>query len=69
MENATITPIFKGGNKNRSRAENYRLISLTSVICKLLEHRSFIAMSFPTPKDYCQSNNMGLEKTDLVTPN
>jgi len=35
---ANITPLFKGGNKNRSKAENYRPISLTSVTCKIMEH-------------------------------
>ena len=33
-----MTPIFKGGNKERSKAENYRPISLTSITCKVLEH-------------------------------
>ena len=32
---ATVQPIFKGGSKNAP--ENYRPISLTSVICKVLE--------------------------------
>ena len=35
---ATISPLFKGGNKNRAKAENYRPISLTSVTCKIMEH-------------------------------
>ena len=34
-KNATVVPIFKKGKKNM--ASNYRPISLTSVICKLLE--------------------------------
>ena len=34
-KNATVVPIFKKGKKNL--ASNYRPISLTSVICKLLE--------------------------------
>ena len=41
-----MTPIFKGGNKDRSKAENYKLISLTSVACKVLEdiiHRNIIS--------------------------
>ena len=41
-----MTPIFKGGNKDRSKAENYKLISLTSVTCKVLEdiiHRNIIS--------------------------
>ena len=37
-KHAIITPLFKGGNKNRSKAENYRPISITSVTCKVLEH-------------------------------
>jgi len=37
-KHATVTPLFKGGNKNRSKAENYRPISLTSVSCKVMEH-------------------------------
>ena len=32
---ANIIPLFKNGSRNKS--ENYRPVSLTSVICKLLE--------------------------------
>ena len=32
---AKITPLFKKGSRNKP--ENYRLVSLTSVVCKLLE--------------------------------
>jgi len=32
---ANITPIFKKGS--RTKAENYRPISLTSIVCKILE--------------------------------
>ena len=32
---ATVTPIFKKGN--RTKAENYRPVSLTSIVCKLFE--------------------------------
>ena len=32
---ANIIPLFKKGSRNKS--ENYRPVSLTSVICKLLE--------------------------------
>ena len=32
---ANITPLFKKGSRNKS--ENYRPVSLTSVVCKLLE--------------------------------
>ena len=32
---ANIIPIFKNGSRNKS--DNYRPVSLTSVICKLLE--------------------------------
>ena len=35
---ATITPLYKGGNKSRSKAENYRPVSLTSTTCKIMEH-------------------------------
>ena len=35
---ALVTPIFKPGKKDRSKAENYRPIGLTSVACKILEH-------------------------------
>ena len=31
---AIATSIFKGGNKDRSKADNYRPISLTSITCK-----------------------------------
>ena len=34
-EDANIKPLFKKGSRNKS--ENYRPVSLTSVICKLLE--------------------------------
>ena len=32
---ANITPLFKKGSRNKP--ENYRLVSITSVVCKLLE--------------------------------
>jgi len=32
---ATVTPIFKKGSRNK--AENYRPVSLTSIVCKLFE--------------------------------
>ncbi|KAK2180147.1 hypothetical protein NP493_456g01025 [Ridgeia piscesae] len=35
MERRNIIPLFKKGSRNKS--ENYRPVSLTSVICKLLE--------------------------------
>ena len=33
-----ISPLFKGGKKDRNKAENYGPISLTSISCKVLEH-------------------------------
>ena len=46
---ANIIPLFKKGSKNKS--ENYRPVSLTSVICKLLErlikdHMVFLSTPF-----------------------
>ena len=35
-KSANVVPIFKKGDK--SKAENYRPVSLTSILCKLLEH-------------------------------
>ena len=35
---AIITPLYKGGNKNRSKPENYRPVSLTCTTCKVMEH-------------------------------
>ena len=45
---ANVVPAFKKGD--RSKAENYRPISLTSVLCKLLEHiiHSHIMTHFAT---------------------
>ena len=37
-KHASISPIFKGGNKSRSSPESYRPVSLTSVPCKVMEH-------------------------------
>ena len=34
-KDANITPLFKKGSRNKP--ENYRPVSLTSVVCKLLE--------------------------------
>ena len=33
-----ISLLFKGGKKDRNKAENYRPVSLMSISCKLLEH-------------------------------
>ena len=44
-KHAIVTPLYKGGNKNRSKAENYRPISLTSVTCKVLSSMLSIVMS------------------------
>ena len=35
---ASIDPVYKGGNKDRSSAENYRPVSLTSICCKIMVH-------------------------------
>ena len=35
LKNANITPLFKQGSRNKP--ENYRPVSLTSVVCNLLE--------------------------------
>ena len=35
-KSALVTPVFKKGN--RSTPSNYRPISLTSIVCKILEH-------------------------------
>ena len=37
-KHALIVPAYKGGGKCRSSPENYRPISLTSIVCKLMEH-------------------------------
>ena len=37
-QKAIATPIFKGGNKDHSKAETYRSISLTSITHKVLQH-------------------------------
>jgi hypothetical protein len=33
---ATVVPVHKGGD--RSLVTNYRLVSLTSIVCKQMEH-------------------------------
>ena len=37
-QDARVSPVYKGGNKNRSSPESYRPISLTSICCKSFEH-------------------------------
>ena len=37
-KHATITSLYKGENKSRSKVENYRPISLISVVCKIIKH-------------------------------
>ena len=46
-----ITPIYKGGNKSRSSAESYRPVSLTSVVCKIMEHIIFSHVMTHLEKD------------------
>ena len=48
---AKVTPVFKKGE--RYKTENYRPISLTSIVCKLLEH---IIVSHIM--DFCEINNI-----------
>ena len=35
---ARLSPVYKGGNKDRSSPESYRPISLISICCKTFEH-------------------------------
>ena len=52
-----LSPIFKKGARNK--AENYRPISLMSIVCKLME--SFVKDSIMThiePKIFCHQNSM-----------
>ena len=52
---ANITPVFKKGN--RSSPANYRPISLTSVLCKVMEHVIFHhIMSFFTSLNTVKSS-------------
>ena len=46
-----VTPIYKGGNKPRSIAENYRPVSLTSISCKIMEHILFSHIMTHLEKD------------------
>ena len=70
--NANITPVFKKGD--RHSAENYRPVSLTSVICKLLEHiicshmlKHFEKYSIPTTLNYRIRSGYLTETQLLVT--
>ena len=51
---ANITPVFKKGN--RSCPVNYRMISLTSICCKTLEH-----IIFHSIMEHLQNNNVLIE--------
>jgi len=53
---AVITPLFKGGNKNPFKAENYHSISLTSVTCKILEHVIYSHVINHLEKNGCLSD-------------
>ena len=53
---ATITPLYKGGNKNRSKAENYRPVSLTSTTCKIMEHIIYSHIMQHFDKEHILSN-------------
>ncbi|MGB1915940.1 MAG: RNA-directed DNA polymerase, partial [Paracoccaceae bacterium] len=37
-KHALVAPVFKPGKNDKSKAENYRPISLSSVSCKVMEH-------------------------------
>ena len=55
---ANIIPVFKRGD--RSIPANYRLISLTSVLCKVMEHTIFHhIMSFFTSQNFLNPQQHG----------
>ena len=59
LESSVISPICKSGARNK--AENYRSISLTSIVCKLME--SFVkesVMIHMGTEIFCQLNSMVL---------
>ena len=71
--NATTSPVFKKGN--RHLAENYRLVSLTSVCCKLMEHiickhilQYIESHSLLTPLQHGFHRGFSYETQLLVTP-
>ena len=59
---AQVTPIFKKGNK--SSAANYRPISLTCILCKVLEH--IMASYVVKHLTFCMIYNMVSEKKGHV---
>ena len=50
---ASIVPVYKGGNKDRSSVENYRPVSLTSICCKIMEH-----IIYSNVMNHLQTNNI-----------
>ena len=64
---AEVTSIFKKGN--RSDPGNYRPVSLTSIICKVLE--SFVrdqVMKYMEDNNFLAIVNMAFEDVDHVSP-
>jgi hypothetical protein len=62
---ANVTPLHKKGPKNL--VENYRPISLTSIVCKTME--KFIRDIIRKNTNYLLSISMDSEKADLALHN
>ena len=63
---ANIIPLFKKGSRNKS--ENYRLVSLTSVICKLLERliKDHIMVDFLFRHKLLNQSQHGFPKSEIM---
>ena len=62
---ANVVPVYKGGSRNV--ATNYRPISLTSQLCKVLRRLLGIRLlSFWRLMHLLETPSMGLEKVDHV---